>query len=418
MRSTSSRRSALALLLCGTLLVQGSLAEVCQAAERGPEPALLLKFVSPEVPEGTARVLLDPLPERIARQVDVRWVPAPEEPPQKPAEPKVLPIPDGAAIRGIADKVSEAAHRMEQVENRQAAQLLEEAERDARGYRFDEAIRPFLAEMFLRKGILKVREGDGAAAESFFARSRALRPEFVPDPGIFPPQVLAAWERASRRPVPEAELLVESLPSGAQIHVDGERRGTTPGRIRIGKPGPHQIRVAYPGYRDSRRFGQWLPGDSEMMGFTLEEDRMARLGEILGRDGDGAGSGSILSEIAGSAGVGRVAVLVLDKGKTGGELRLRLYARTPAGGDPALAGEREVAPDRRSAESVGPWVADRLIASEWPPVGREDSGKAWYNTWWFWAAVVSAAVGVAAAIGGGGGGGGSGSGTGSIAVNF
>lgn len=417
MRSTSSRRSAVALLLCAALLSQGVPGGIAHAAETVAEPALLLKFVSPEIEEGTARSILDSLPGTIAAGVDVRWVPAPDESASKPVETKALPLPDDAALRGIAGKVSEAARRMEQVEDPAAWVLLEEAEREARAYRFEEAIRPFLAEIFLRKGILKVREGDGAAAEPLLARSRALRPEFTPDPGIFPPQVLAAWERASRRPFPEADLLVESLPAGADVFVDGERRGKTPGRVRLGKPGPHRIRVVHPGYREAEREEQWLPGDTGRMEFILEGDRIARLGEIFARPGDGTGSGRILSEIADAAGAARVAVIVLEKGKDPGDLRLKLYARNPTGEAPARLGERKVSPGKRSAVSAGKWAADLLVSYEWPPLMRKKTEKPWYNKWWFWAAAVPVVAGIVAAIGGGGGGS-SGGTSGTIAVNF
>ena len=417
MRSTSSRRRAMALFLCASLLSQGVPAGIARAAETVPEPALLLKFVSPEVAEETARSILDPLPGKIAAGVNIRWVPALKEPASKPGETKHFPLPDDAALRGIAGKVSGAALHMEQVEDAAAWNLLEEAEREARSYLFEEAIRPFLAEIFLRMGILKVREGDGAAAESFLARSRALRPEFSPDPGIFPPQVLAAWERVSLRPLPEADLLVESLPAGADVFVDGERHGKTPGRVRLGKPGPHRIRVAHPGYREAEREGQWLPGDTGRMEFILEGDRIARLGEIFGRPGDGAGSGRILSEITEAAGAARVAVVVLEKGKDREDLRLKLYARNPAGEDPARLGERNVSAEKRSAESAGKWAADLLVTYEWPPLMRKEPEKPWYHNWWIWAAVGAAVAGIVAASSGGGGGSSGGS-SGTVAVNF
>ena len=409
---------AVAVFLCGTLFAQGLVSGSARAAESAAEAALLLKYVSPGVPDAAAREIIDPLPALLKEEVSVLWVPAPVEPAAEPEEPARLPLPDDAALRGIAGKLSAASTSMEAVEWTNARVLLEEAEREARSFRFDEAIRPFLFEIFLRKGMLMLWEGDTASAEAYLARSRALRPGFSPDPALFPPQVLSAWARAAARPPPEAELLVRSLPPGAQIFVDGEKRGTTPSRVRIASPGPHRIRLIHPGYRDATREGQWLPGDSEILEITLPGDRIARLGEIIGGPLRGSGSGPILTEIAAAAGVGRMAVLVLERGETGDALRARLYARPPAGGDAVPIGEKTLSPGKQSASAAAKWAAERMLSAGWPPVGTERRESPWYGSFWLWAAVVSVAVAIAVAAGGGGGGSGSGGTTGTVAVDF
>jgi hypothetical protein len=419
MRFTSSRRSPLALFLCVTLFAQWSFAGFVRAEEPSAEPALLLKISSPEIPEETSRPILDPLPGLLAEALRVRFVPVPAEFPPVPVVGTPLPLPDDAALRRIAGMVSAATVRMENVENEEAERLLSEAEREARAYRFDESTRPFLSEIFLRMGTLRLREGDAASAEAFLARSRALRPEFSPDPAIFPPQFLAAWERARMRPAPDAEILVQSLPAGADIFLDGQLRGTTPSRVRIGKPGPHRIRVSYPGYREAEREGQWLPGDSEILSFQLPGDRMARIVEIVAGPLQGSGSGPILSELAADAGAIRIAILVLDRDPAGTGLRARLYARDPAGGDAVRIGEKTLTPGARIAGPTGIWAARALASSGWPEIhdaaGREDP---WYRKWWVWAVAASIAAGIALAAGGGGGGGSSGSTGGSIGVDF
>ncbi|HEX9190784.1 MAG TPA: PEGA domain-containing protein [Candidatus Deferrimicrobiaceae bacterium] len=414
----SSRHSTVAAFLCGTLLAQGLTSGPARAAEAASEAALLLKYVAPGIPDATARRILDPLPALLKEELSIRWVPAPEEPAAGPEEPARLPLADDAVLRGIAGKLSGATASMEKVEWADARRLLDQAERDARSYRFDEAIRPFLFEIFLRKGMLALWEGDTTASESFLARSRALRPGFSPDPALFPPQFLSAWARAADRPAPEAELLVQSLPPGAQILVDGEKRGMTPLRVRIASPGAHRIRLTHPGYRDATREGQWLPGDSEILEFTLTGDRIARLGEIIGGPLHGSGSGPILTEVAAAAGVGRVAIIVLEKGETGDALRARLYARPPAGGDAVPIGEEMLSPGNHPAGAAAKWAAGRMQSAGWPPAGTEGRESPWYSSIWLWAAVVSAAVAIAIAAGGGGAGSGSGSSTGTVAVNF
>jgi hypothetical protein len=217
--------------------------------------------------------------------------------------------------------------------------------------------------------------------------------------------------------VPEAELLVESLPSGAQIFVDGERRGTTPARVRMKNIAPVRIRISHPGYRDVETTGQWLPGDTEIVRFSLPGDRVARLGELLAgvEGGKGGGAGPLLEELSAAAGTRRIAILLLEKGMSAERLRARLYAGGPESLEPTLLGETSFPEGKGGAEISGKWVADTLAANGWPRA--EHTERAWYKSPWFWG--VFLVVGVAAAIGsvGGGGGGGSSSG-GTVAVNF
>ena len=295
MRSTSSRRSAVALLLCGTLLWQSAPTPAGAEAGAPREPALLLKYAAPNLPDRSAREVLDPIPAIVAKELRIRWLPLPMESSEKPSPTGEMPVPDDAALRRIAGSLSRASELMEKVEAAAASLILDDAEKECRSYRFTEATRPFLAEIFLRRGILRIWEGKTSEAEVYFSRVRALRPGFTPDPALFPPQVLSAWEASGHRPVAEAELLVESLPSGAGIFIDGERRGVTPARVRTKNIAPVRIRVSHPGYKDAETTGQWLPGDTEILRFALPGDRVARLGELLAGAprGKGAGAGPL-----------------------------------------------------------------------------------------------------------------------------
>jgi len=417
MRSTSSRHRAIALLLCGTVLWQS--APAVAGAEDGlsKDPALLLKYAAPDLPDRSAREVLDPISAIVAQELRIRWLPVPTEPSRKAPSAGDIPVPDDAALRRIAGKVSRASEQMERVESADAERILEEAEKECRSYRFTEATRPFLAEIFLRRGILRLWAGKASDAEALFSRVRALRTGFTPDPALFSPQVLSAWEAAGHRPVPEAELLVESLPSGAQIFVDGERRGITPARVRTQNIAPVRIRVSHPGYTDAETTGQWLPGDTEILRFSLPGDRVARLGELLAgaERGKGGGAGPLVEELSAAAGTPRIAILMLEKKMPGEGLRARLYVGRPGSLDPALLGETSFPEGKGGAEISGKWVADTLAADGWPRAERQE--KPWYKSPWFWG--VFLVVGVAAAFGAGGGGGGSGgSSGGTVAVNF
>jgi len=416
MRSTSSRRRGIALLLCGTLLWQS--APAVAGAEGGPstEPALLLKYAAPDLPDRSAREVLDPIPAIAAQELRIRWLPVPTEPSGKAPSTVDLPVPDDATLRRISAKLSLASEQMERVEIAAAQRILEEAEKECRSYRFTEATRPFLAEIFLRQGILRLWEGKTSDAEALFSRVRALRPGFTPDPALFPPHVLSAWEATGHRPAPEAELLVESLPSGARIFVDGERGGVTPARVRTKKIAPVRIRVSHPGYRDVETTGQWLPGDTEILRFSMPGDRVARLGELLGGPGRaGGGAGPLVEELSTAAGTSRIAILMLEKEALGEGIRARLYAGRPAGMDPALLGETTFPGGEGGAEISGKWVADTLAADGWPRTERQE--RAWYESPWFWGACLAVAATVALVAGGGGGGSGGSTG-GTVAVNF
>ncbi|MEW6720195.1 MAG: PEGA domain-containing protein [Thermodesulfobacteriota bacterium] len=418
MRFTSSRRSAVACLLFAVLSVRWAVPPASATSE-GPEAALFLKYAAPDIPESVSREILDPVPGLLSKSVRVRFVPAPAEaPPSGPDPASLFPVPGDAALRRIAGKISKASAHMEKVENDAAEALLSEAEKEARAFRFTESTLPFLAEIYLREGILKLRKADLPAAESLLARSRALRPGFNPDPALFPPQLIAAWERARRRPLPEPELLVQSLPSGAGIEVDGEYKGKTPSRIRPGKTGPVKVRVFHKGYRDAVRIGQWLPGDAETLDFALSGDRVARLGELLGEGAgrEGKGTGPLIDEFASAAGVSRIAVMTLEKDGSGEGYRARAYARSAAGGDPVYLGEKEIPAGSGASEGAGKWVAAGLLGSGWPAETEDRESKPWYKKWWVWGALISG-VGIAAALAAGGGSGGGGGGS-SVAVSF
>jgi hypothetical protein len=415
MRSTSSRRSAVALLLCGALLWRSAPPVAAAEAAASREPALLLKYAAPDLPDRSARQVLDPIPAIVSKELRIRWLPVPLEPSGQDTSPKEIPVPDDAALRRIAGTVFRASEQMDKFESAAADRLLEEAEKECRSYRFTEATRPFLAEIFLRRGILRLWEGKGSDAEALLSRVRALRPGFTPDPALFPPQVLSVWEAIRHRPFPEAELLVESLPSGAEIFFDGERRGVTPARVRTKNIAPVRIRVSHPGYRDAETTGQWLPGDTEIVRFSLPGDRVARLGELLAgaAEGKGGGAGPLVEELSAAAGTSRVAILMLEKDASGVGLHARLYAGRPASLDPALLGETSFPDGKRGAEISGKWVVDALAADGWPRAERPE--KPWFKSPWLWGILL--ALGVAAALGAGGGGSGGSSG-GTVAVNF
>ncbi len=418
MRYSSSIRSGVALLLCAVLPWQWFFPGISGAGGGPPEDVLLLKYAAPDIPEAAGREILAPIQGWMEKELSVRFVSTPSEQPVSAEGRTPYPLPEDDTLRRISEGISDAARRMEMVEYAEALLLLDEAERDARACRFTEATRPLLAEIFLRKGILDLWKGNLSGAEDHFSRSRALRPGFTPDPALFSPQFLTVWDAARSRPAPEAELLVQSLPPGAGISVDGERRGVTPARIHPGKPGPVTLRLSLDGYRDAEITGQWLPGDKEILSFTLQGDRIARLGTLLSGASreKGEGSGGLLREIVNGSGAKRVAIVAIEKRAGGEGYVARIYTAGPGSGDLAMLGETEIPPGDAGARAAGRFAAGKLLAAGWPKTeGREAAGRPWYNSWWFWAAVIATAGIAAVAAGGGGSSSPSGS---TVAVNF
>jgi hypothetical protein len=414
MRSTSSAHKGLALLLCAVIALEGAGTAGWAFAENPPETCLLIKLSAPSVPEEVARERMAPVPQMLLRDLNVRWAPVPAAP--VPQDPKgVFPEADDASLERISRTLAEALRRMERMETREAGISLSRAEDEARGFRLGEATRPLIAEIFLRRGLLSLWEGNSGNAEEMFARSRAIRPDFSPDPALFSPAFRDAWARSGFRPAPEAELLVQSIPPGASIAVDGKPRGTTPGRIRVSSAGTVRIRLAMAGYQDAERTGQWLPGDSESLEWVLGRDRIATLGELLAASPDGKGSGKLLAELAAGAGATRVCLLVLED--RNGKPVARVLSANRGESDPATLGELEWPSGEEGIAEAAGMTAKMLRDAGWPSASRgpQDTDAPWYHKWWAWVLVGAIVVGLAA---GGGGGGSSGGSTGTVGVSF
>ncbi len=396
--------------------MEGPGAAALAATEPPAEPCLLLKFFAPSVSEESARSLLAPIPALLLRDLGVRWV-LPPAPGQVPADPKDLfPEADDASLERISGKMAEALRRMDRMETREAAVLLSEAEGEARRFRLGDSIRPFFAEIFLRRGLLHLWEGERGKAEEMFARSRVLQPGFSPDPGLFSPTFREAWTRAGERPPPDAELLVQSIPPGASVFLDGKRVNTTPGRIKISSSRPVRLRISLAGYQEIDKAGQWLPGDSEAIESVLVRDRIATLGELLTASPEGKGGGPLLSELTAGAGATRAALLVLGERK--GQPVLRVFSSGRGNADPALLGQIEWPAGVEGAAEAAGRTAELLRNAGWPGAESPRNAQApWYRKWWVWIAVGAVAIGVLAGAGGGGGNGG-GSSTGAIGVAF
>ncbi len=417
MKFTSSARKSLALFF-SLIFLAGAQGAPPSGAEPPAEPCVLLKVSAATIPQEVAKQKLGSIQTALERGLRVRWVSPKPSDDAGTATEEAIPVADGKALETIAAKLGEAIRHTDRMETKKAAERLAEAEKLARSFRFGETTRPFLAEVFLRRGLLALWEGNTGKAEEMLARSRVLRPEFEPDPAIFSPLFLAAWKRSGERPPPQAELFVSSLPSGAKIFLDGKEAGTTPGRVHVNASGPVRVQVVAEGYQRSGRTGQWLPGDSEALEFSLVRDRNAALAERLSSSPDGKEAGPMLSRMMAESGAERVALLLLEEGRQGPVLRVLSLARGEE--TPRLLGRIVFPEEDAGYEPVAASAVEMLAKAGWPAkTAEETAGSPWYRKWWFWTLLGAAAVGLAVGIGGGGGGGGSSaSTTGTIGVNF
>jgi hypothetical protein len=416
MRFTSSARKSLALFL-SVILFRNAGGIPAVLAESPVEPCILLKVSASSIPPDVAKGKLGAMETLLEEGLLVRFLPLTSTGDGESQAGEPFPAADDQSLEKIAESLGSAIRHMERMDTKAATERLSEAENIARSFRFGETTRPYLAEIFLRRGLLSLWEGEAGIAEEMLARSRVLRPGFIPDPAMFSPLFLEAWMRSGERPPPRAEILVNSLPPGAKIYLDGEEAGMTPGRVPVSRSGPVTIRVLAEGYLPGERTGQWLPGDSEAMDFPLARDPNAALLDILSSSPDGKEAGPLLSRMILETGARRAALLLLEEGDKGMVLRVSSLAQ---GEDaPVVLGMVEWQGGDEGIAQVVESTVKMLIGAGWPARSDTDTeGSPWYRKWWVWTLLGVAAAGVAVGLGGSGGGGSSESSTGTIGVNF
>lgn len=416
MRFTSSVRKSLSLFL-SVILFQTTGGIPAVFAGSPPEPCIMLKVSAITIPPNVAKEKLEVVKTYLEEGLHVRFLPLSSTGDGEKKAEETFPAADDKSLDKIGESLGSAIRHMERMDTKAAIEKLSEAENLARSFLFGETTRPYLAEIFLRRGLLFLWGGEAGKAEDMLARSRVLRPGFTPDPAMFSPPFLEAWKKSGERAPPRAEILVNSLPPGAKIFLDGEEAGMTPGRVHVSRSGPVTIRVFAEGYLPDEKVGQWLPGDSEAMDFPLARDPNAALLDILSTSPDGKEAGPLLSRRILETGARRAVLLLLKEGGNGMALSVASMAQ---GEDaPVILGTVEWPEGDEGNMQAGESTIEMLIEAGWPKISETDTGGApWYHKWWFWTLVGVAAAGIAVGVGGSGSGGSSGTSTGTIGVNF
>ncbi len=106
-----------------------------------------------------------------------------------------------------------------------------------------------LIDLFVYTGLALLAQGQTDAAKAEFRQAVALDKAFQLSPREFPPDAIEAFERAKQALLSGAptQVKVLSRPEGADVWVDGQRRGASPVDVPL-YPGQHFVRVHKPGF--------------------------------------------------------------------------------------------------------------------------------------------------------------------------
>jgi hypothetical protein len=106
------------------------------------------------------------------------------------------------------------------------------------------------SDCLLYTGATEVLSGNLRQAGTAFTRLLVIDPERRPDPDVFPPPVVEAYEytMGRMRGAAEGVLEVTSTPEGADLFIDGVFQGPTPQALSGLKAGRHYVRVRRQGF--------------------------------------------------------------------------------------------------------------------------------------------------------------------------
>jgi hypothetical protein len=129
-----------------------------------------------------------------------------------------------------------------------------------------------LARVYVFLGASRLLNGDTAGAQEAFTRAQLVAPTLQPESELFGQDVHDAFNAAkvalSRQP--RGTLAIDSIPSGAQVVMRGERLGTTPLKDVELAPGAHPVVLTVPGYAPFGVLQQVAPAQRGELRPTLE----------------------------------------------------------------------------------------------------------------------------------------------------
>ncbi len=109
--------------------------------------------------------------------------------------------------------------------------------------------RTLLADSHLLDGQIALAEGQADRAQDQFSQVLLLEPDRVLHPGLYPPDVLAAYAQARTELAtrPHGALVIETRPEAAHVYVDGVFRGPAPLVVEHLSAGSHYVTAAVDG---------------------------------------------------------------------------------------------------------------------------------------------------------------------------
>lgn len=194
-----------------------------------------------------------------------------------------------------------------------------------------------LGEALLLLGASLSFENRTRDAVRVFGRLHVQMPHVIPDPNVFPPDVITRYESARPRDPANASILVESDPPGAIAYVDFLARGVTPITVEGLHAGDHIVRVtragAVPSVQPVNVRARRSAGSSSML---VDEADAGGLYDALQRVRDASieslDADNPIREVAALLGVERIGVLRATSGESPDQVGLELVVFDVASG--------------------------------------------------------------------------------------
>ncbi|WNG35243.1 PEGA domain-containing protein [Archangium violaceum] len=261
-----------------------------------------------------------------------------------------------------------------------------------------------LARVYIFLGASRLLNGNSTGAQEAFTRALLAAPTVYPESALFGQDVHDAFAAAKQDLYrkPRGTLALDSVPSGAQVTLHGERLGTTPLKDLELVPGPHQVVLTLPGYLPFGAFQEVAPSQRGELRPRLEPTPDLAAVQALAAEvstSKSLGSDKLppgVAQIAEKLGA-RYVVLARVEQKGQGRVQASLHAwdvqqKNRLRGvvlNPADARERQRAVSQVHDFLTGKLAPDTSFPLALPAVVKKP---------WFWAAVGGVAVATTAGI--------------------
>lgn len=273
-----------------------------------------------------------------------------------------------------------------------------------------------LGDALLLLGAAHQLAGHRRVALRIFRRLQVQMPQRVPDPEIFPPQVIEAWQRVAPRSR-DTLLRVTSDPPGGVVYVDFVPRGVAPLTVRGLAEGAHFLRVTRPGsvpYIEVVDTGR-RPVEVEAVLFGSERDAELADAVTATRGQDLVRAEGPVQALGRRLDLDRIGVIRVGYGDDAGTVALELVVFDVRSGRRLYRMERStpralgiferlvrdavsasVAAVLREPLGENPAVAELPAAEVVSTAPAEEARTPLRKRWWLWASVGAVIVGAVA----------------------